>query len=328
MPLKIFGLNGSAPYAKEVAKYLDIPVAKHIERDFEDGEIYLRSDENVRGCDVYVIHSLYSDSERTAGEKLTTLLFFIGSLKDASAARVTVIAPYLAFSRQDRKTESRAPITTKYLARLLEAAGADRLLTMDVHNLSAFQNAFRIPTDNLEARNLFVDQLVQDGKLAEGMNPEDMVFLSPDEGRLRLIRSFRDATEKRLKICDKIGTAYVDKQRSNSGEVTGDRVIGDVKGKKVIIADDMISSGKTIRTAVDAVENHGGQVYAVCATHGLFIGKANEHLKDIKNLLVTDTIPSFRLNRPVQLISTASLFARAIRRTHEEGGSISELLKG
>ncbi|MGH7127330.1 MAG: ribose-phosphate diphosphokinase, partial [Planctomycetaceae bacterium] len=156
---RLFGLQGSQRFAQRVARYLDVPVSRHVEMHFADMEPYVRSDVNVRGTDVYIITSLYTDEEQSVGEKFTKLLFFIGSLADASARRITVVAPYLAFARQDRKTESRAPISIKYFAQCVEAVGADRILTMDVHNLSAMQNAFRIPTDNLEAKNLLADFL-------------------------------------------------------------------------------------------------------------------------------------------------------------------------
>jgi ribose-phosphate pyrophosphokinase len=262
----IFALNGSDQFGKQVALHLDLPLSPHTERRFEDGEIYVKSDENVRGCDVYVIHSLYSDEKISAGEKLATLLFFLGSLSDASAGRITVVAPYLAYSRQDRKTESRAPITTKYIAKLLEISGADRLLTMDVHNLSSFQNAFRIPTDNLEARNLFVDMLIgkdsPDGCVTRGLlsqgDIDELVFLSPDSGGMSRTKLARDAMSKRLGDRNNISIAYMDKRRTSGTEVEGTHIIGDVNGKKVIVLDDMIATGKTIFTTQKAIEQHGG----------------------------------------------------------------------
>ena len=325
--MQIFGLNGSQQYAQKVANYLDLPLSLHTETRFEDGEIYVKSQENVRGKDVYIISSLYTDNNLSAGEKLTTLLFFIGSLKDASAGRITVISPYLSFSRQDRKTESRAPITTKYLAKLIETAGADRLLTIDVHNLSAFQNAFRIPTDNLEAKNLMIDCLLHNNswKLPDAKN---IVILSPDSGGMSRAKRFRESLEKRLQCSNCIDLAYVDKQRINGTEVIGDKIIGHVKDKQVIVLDDMISSGKTIDTARKAVESHGGLIWAVCATHGLFIGNANNYMRNLR-LLVTDSIPPFRLNEKemsINVISTSTLVAKAIGRTHK-GGSISQLLQ-
>lgn len=345
---RLFGLNGSEKYAKQVAKYLDTPLSPHAEYFFSDKEFYVRSDENVRGCDVYVISSLYSDKHQSAGEKLMKLIFFIGSLVDASARRITVITPYLAFARQDRKTESRAPISIKYLAQCLESVGANRVITLDVHNLSALQNAFRIPTDNLEAKNLMVDYLCgvtgfmdDDGNIEITEphipnplieNPKDLVVVSPDSGGMGRSKRFRNTLEERLGLENKIEVAYIDKERLSGGKVLGSKIIGNVKGKRAIILDDMIASGSTVSLAADAVQRHGGKIWAVCASHGMFVGKPDKNLKGIKRIIITDTISPFRLDykkyeERLFVIPTTMMFARAIRRTHEEGGSISDLLK-
>lgn len=343
----LFGLDGSRRFAQRVARYLDVPVSTHVEHHFPDKEPYIRSDVNVRGSDVYVIQSLYSDDEQTVSEKFTKLLFFIGSLVDASAKRICVIAPYLAFGRQDRKTESRAPITIKYFAQCIEAVGADRVLTMDVHNLSAFQNAFRIPTDNLEAKNLLADFLcgVDLGDDHAGQQPvepcipnpliedsSNLVVLAPDSGGMGRAKRFRNSLERRLKISNQIDVVYLDKERSNNGDVQASKIVGVVEGKRVIILDDMISGGGTVRISADAVEKHGGTTWCVCATHGMFVGNANKTLSNIDRLVVTDSIRPFRLQSEswedrLHVIPTAMMFAQAIRRTHEEGGSISDLLK-
>jgi len=347
----IFGLGASHEFARRVASFLDKKLSRHDEKKFLDGETYAKSRVNVRGHDVYVIASLFSDEHQTVGEKFTSLLFFVGSLKDASAARVTVVSPHLGYARQDRKTESRAPITTKYTAKLLEAAGVDRLLTMDVHNLAAFQNAFRIPSDNLEAKNLLVDFLV--GHDAEGCEisqscpdvlPSDLVILAPDSGGMGRARRFRYALENRIAVGrtfssphnDRFGEhqpieiIYVDKKRQSGTEVTASKVVGEVKGKNVIILDDMVSSGKTLRVASETVEKDGGMTWAACATHGLFVGDANDHLAKIPRVIIADTIPPFRMKprKGLYIVPTARMFAQAIRRTHEEGGSISDLLEG
>lgn len=343
---RLFGLDGSRVFAQHVSRFLDSPVADHVEQHFEDTEPYIRSNVNVRGCDVYVISSLYADGNQSVGEKLAKLLFFLGSLVDASAKRITVVAPYLPFARQDRKTESRAPISIKYLAQCLEAVGASRVLTMDVHNLSAFQNAFRIPTDTLEAKNLIADFLCGvdgDGHRQRPLpveahlpvplvdDPDNLVVLAPDSGGMGRAKRFRNALERRLRTPNRIDVAYLDKERLSGNEVAGSKIVGDVKEKRVIILDDMISSGSTIAIAAGAVEKHGGRVWAACATHGLFVGKANEHLSHVERVIVTDTIDPFRLDRNafadrLYVIPTSMMFAQAIRRTHEEGGSISELL--
>lgn len=331
--MKLFGLYNSDGFAKRVADHLDIQLARHVERHFEDGEPYVRSDENVRGEDVYVLASLYGDQYLSSGEKFTTLLFFVGSLTDASAGRVTVVIPYLAYSRQDRKTESRAPICTKYTAVLLERVGVDRLLTLDVHNLSAFQNAFRIPADNLEARPLLMEHLTgftRDHQpvpgLAQVEDPAEYVFLSPDSGGFSRVRRARASFEERTAAKGKVGMAYLDKERNVDG-VYGHRIVGDVRGKKVVVVDDMIASGGTIRACAEAVEAGGGVVEAACVTHGLFVGDADENLAKVRRVIVTDTIPPFRLRtvKP-EVVSTSKLVGRAIKRTYEQGGSLSELM--
>lgn len=331
----VFGLGSSVNYAQKVSRHLDVALSEHVQKSFPDGENYLRSNVNVRGADVYVIESLYTDETTRVGEKFFDLLFFIGSLRDASAERITAVTPYLAYSRQDRKTESRAPINTKYVAEVLESVGVDRLLTMDIHNLSSFQNAFRIPTDNLEAKNLFVDYLCGgeekhiDDPLKRGA--DDLVVLSPDVGGMGRCRRLRNSIEKRLGVENKIQLAYVDKERKGD-KVEGSQIIGNVSGKRVLIHDDMIASGSTIQISCDAVESHGGEVWAVCCTHGFFTGEASKKLEKVKRLIVTDTIEPFRLDRDqwegrLHVVSTAEMFAKAIRRIHEGSGSISELLK-
>lgn len=345
---RLFGLDGSRQFAQRVARYLDVPLSRHIEKYFADKEPYVRSDENVRGCDVYVISSLYSGQEQSAGEKLAKTLFFLGSLRDASARRITLVTPYLPFARQDRKTESRAPISIKYFAQCIEAVGADRVLTMDVHNLSAFQNAFRIPTDTLESKNLIADFLcgVDAGQGVEGEpqtvephipdplinDPQNLVILAPDSGGMGRAKRFRNALEKRLNVGNQIDVVYLDKERISGNDVIASKIVGDVEGKRVIILDDLISSGSTISVATRAAEKYGGEVWAACATHGLFVGRATENLKGVKRLVIADTIQPFRLDPQTWrdrlfLIPTAMMFAQAIRRTHEEGGSISDLLK-
>lgn len=340
--IKIFGLDNSYKFAQQVASRLDIPCAKQLEKAFDDGELYTRSNSNVRGSDVYVIYSLYSDNYQSVNDKLVKLLFFIGSLKDASAKRVTLVAQHLCYARQDRKTESRAPIGQKYLVQCLESVGLNRILTLDIHNLAACQNAFRIPTDNLEAKNLFANYLCGVGVNEEGIfdvdrhidhplieNPTDIAVLSPDSGSMGRAKRFRTALEKRLSIMNKIEVVYLDKERKENGEVTGDKIIGNVKGKRVIVDDDMIATGSTMKRAALAVKSHGGELWAVCATHGLFVGDANENLASVPNLIITDSIPPFRLDevnaKKLHVVPTIGMIAQAIKRTHENG-SISSLL--
>lgn len=335
--LVVFGLNGSQPYARKIASFLDMGLTPNEEEYFEDDESYIKSiggrEGNVRDKDVYVIAGFYSDKKRSINEKFVDLLFFIGSLRDASARRITAVLPYMGYARQDRKTESRAPITTKYVAQAFEGLGLDRVLTIDVHSLAAFQNSFRIPADNLDTVRLFTDFLCgsDEGNIDDPLQPgsNDLVVLTPDIGGLTRNARYQAALEKRLKV--NIPLAVFDKRRVE-GVVQGSRIIGDVKGKRVILFDDMIASGSTVAKASEAVEAAGGRIYAVCATHGLFTGDAQKKLSGVKRLVITDTIPPFRLDlaawgNRLQIVPTARFVARAIRRTHEGGGSISDLLE-
>lgn len=327
---RLFGMNATKTYANKVAEHLNVQLSKHNEYYFTDKESYIKSEVNVRNCDVYIIQSLYNSPEETIAEKFTKLLFFVGSLKDASAKRITAVVPYLGYSRQDRKTESRAPITTKYIAQLLEAVGLDRLLTMDVHNLAAFQNAFRIPVDNLEGKNLFADHFMKT------MSQKDnLCILATDSGDMDRARKFRDACSKKMGI--EIDIAYVDK--SHIGNIIrSNEIIGDIEGKTIVAIDDMISSGKTLYECDKVVDkknytlNNKAEFWGAYGTHGLLVGKVNENLEPLKNIIITDTIENFgTLNsdslKKITVLSTASIFGEAIKRIHEEGGSISDLLK-
>ncbi len=336
-PFKIFGLNGSKEYAREVAGYLNVEVTPHEERIFEDGEPYVKSTDgisgNVRGHNVFVIQSLYCDKEESVCEKFLKLCIMCSSLKDASAHEVTAIIPHLAWARQDRKTESRAPITTKYIARMLESCGIDRALFLDLHSLSAEQNAFNVPIDNLEAKNLFADWCAL--KLIEENKTKKIRVLSPDSGGLGRCNRFRLALLNRLNSAgvklDDIEIVIFDKLRIK-GVVHGGRIIGDVEDSDVILLDDIISTGGTIASAYTAASNQGGRVFAICATHGLFCGKANEFLDKINaHIVVTDSVSPFRLNennfKKLHVISTTKMMADAIMRIHSGSGSISQLLK-
>lgn len=321
MDLSLFALNASREFGQRVAETLGVPLSAHEEREFEDGEHKARPLENVRGRDLYVLQSLYSDLAQSANDKLVRLLFFIGAVRDASAGRITAVLPYLCYTRKDRRTKSRDPVSTRYIAALLEAVGTDHVVTLDVHNLAAYENAFRIRTDHLEAKKLFVDYFSP--LLAE----EGVAVVSPDVGGVKRAEAFREALERRLGR--PMGRAFMEKRRS-AGVVSGDRLVGEVAGRTVIIIDDLISSGTTLARAAAAC---GGarRIYAA-ASHGLFAQKASEVLgaSAIGQIVVTDTVPPFRLESTaarskLEVLGTAPLFAEAIRRMHS-GGSIVDLL--
>lgn len=323
--LILFALDASRDFGEAVSRGLGIALAEHEEREFEDGEHKSRPLTNVRGRDVYVLQSLYGDAKQSVNDKLCRLLFFVGALKDASAARVTAVVPYLGYARKDRKSKARDPVTTRYVATLFEAVGADCIVTLDVHNLAAYQNAFRCRTEHLEANPLFVERLLPLLREAE------VSVVSPDAGGIKRADAFRQRLSATLKR--PVAAAFAEKYRS-SGIVSGDGLAGDVDGKVAVIVDDLISAGNTIARTATACRNRGAtRVFAV-ASHGVFAEAANGVLGqcDLERIVVTDTIPPLRvtdarLKSRLTQVSAAPLFAEAIRRLHT-GGSIVELVGG
>ena len=322
--MKIFALYSSRNFGELITKELNLSLNAHEEREFEDGEHKSRPLENVRNENVFVIHSLYSDTTQSVNDKLCRLLFFIGALKDASANRVTAVVPYLCYARKDRKTKPRDPVTTRYIARMLEASGADSIVTMDVHNLQAFQNAFAIPAENLEARKLFA------GYLIPLIKNEDPVIMSPDFGGIKRAEQFQQTLGKRLGR--ELPVIFMEKYRS-AGIVSGERIVGDVKDKTVIIIDDLISTGGTIARAAAASKKSGAKKVLALATHGIFTGRPDETLQEdaLQQIITTNTVQPFRLEHTrvkekVTVLNAAPLFAEAIKRM-QEGGSVTELLE-
>lgn len=322
MELRLFALNASRDLGERVARALGSPLAPHEEREFEDGEHKARPLESVRGRDVYVLVSLYGDLRQSVNDKLVRLLFFLGALRDASAGRITAVIPYLCYARKDRRSKSRDPVSTRYVAGLLETVGADRVLTLDVHNLAAYENAFRIRADHLQAKRLFLDEFVP------RIGREPVVVVSPDVGGVKRAEDFRQALSRRLGR--EAGGAFLEKYRS-AGVVSGAAVVGDIEGRVAIIMDDLISTGGTIARAVAACRSRGAKAVYAVATHGIFVGEAARMVADsgLERLVVTDTIPPFRLDpalvrSKVTVLDTAPLFAEAIRRIHT-GGSVVEL---
>lgn len=322
--LLLFALASSADYGRQIGAALAVPVAAHEEHEFADGEHKARPLVNVRGRDCFVLLSLHGDERYGVNDKLCRLLFFIGALKDASAARVTAVVPYLAYARKDRKAEPRDPVTTRYVAALFEAAGTDRLVTLDVHNLAAFQNAFRCPTDHLEARLLFADFFP--GLIGE----QPVTVLSPDAGGMKRAERFRAALSARLGR--PVAMGFMEKQRTLE-RVSGSLLVADVRDRAVIVFDDLISSGTTMLHAAMACRDAGAARVYAAATHGVFVDGAGRVLADpvFERVVVTDSVPPFRLTSDAALgklsvVSAAPLFAEAIRRIHD-GGSLTALLE-
>jgi ribose-phosphate pyrophosphokinase len=323
-PPQLFALNASQSLGQRIADALQLPLSDHIERAFDDGEHKARPLVSVRGRDVFVIHSLYADDAQSVNDKLCRLLFFLGAVKDAAPERVTAVVPHLCYARKDRQTTPRDPVTTRYVARLFEAMDVDRVVTMDVHNLSAYQNAFRCATEHLEARGLFINHF------AAQLDGEDVVVVSPDVGGIKRVEHFREGLSTVLG-CD-VPMAYVEKKRSG-GVVSGGTLVGDVDGSTALILDDLISTGSTIAQAAMACQQGGAEAVYAAATHGLFAGDAPSKLglDALDGLVVTDTIPPFRLEGTpvrdeVEVLSTVGLFAEAIQRMHT-GGSLVDLMR-
>ena len=319
--LCLFALNASREFGQRVASALGTPLARHEEREFEDGEHKSRPLDSVRGRDVYVVHSLHGDSQQSVNDKLVRLLLFLGALRDASAGRITAVIPYLCYARKDRRSKPRDPVSTRYVAGLLESVGANCVVTLDVHNLAAYENAFRIRTEHLEAKKLFAEFF----RSLAGDDP--VAVVSPDVGGVKRAEAFRESLERRL---GRAATrAFMEKSRSE-GVVSGEAFVGDVAGRTAIVIDDLISSGTTLRRAIAACRAQGARRILAAASHGLFTAKAADLLTEpaLEQLVVTDTVPPFRLDAAarakLRIISVAPLFAEAIRRMHA-GGSLVEL---
>jgi ribose-phosphate pyrophosphokinase len=310
----LFALDGSRVYGERIASRLEWPLSAHEERAFEDGEHKARPLVDVSRRDVYVIHSLYGSAGASPNDKLCRLLFFIGALKDAGAARVTAVVPYLCYARKDQRSQTRDPVTTKYVARMFEACGADAVMTLDVHNRAAFENAFRIQTLNIEAIPLFVDYF------AGLLRHEKLAVVSPDVGGAKRAERFRRALA--CELGEEPSAGFVDKQRSG-GIVTGDLFVGDVRGRVAILFDDLISTGTTLRRAAAKCREAGATRVYAAATHGLFIADALSILRaaEFDGIVVGDTVVSAaeaagNLPEIVTILDTSRLLGDLIALSH------------
>lgn len=321
--MKLFALNQSRYFGEKVAAELGISLTAHEEREFEDGEHKARPLASVRGRDVFVIQSLHGGPDQSVNDKLCRLLFFLATMRENGARRVTAVVPYFAYARKDRQTKARDPVTTRYMAQLLETVGSDAVITLDVHNIVAFQNAFRCQSVHLDTRLLFAQRAV------DLVGDDLVVVASPDPGGVKRAQLFRETLE--AKLGRPVGSAFMEKRRS-AGVVTGTLLIGELQNATVLIIDDLISTGGTMVRAAKACREHGARNVYAFAAHGLFVGDAAAAISDtsIAKTFITDTIPPFRLGRDaktanLEVISAAPLFAEAIRRFHESGSFVDLL---
>lgn len=318
----LFAPGTGKGFGAAVAGLLGQSLAALEERDFEDGEHKLRPLESVRDRDVYLLQSFYRDWRHSPNDKLVRLLWLAGALRDAGAARITLVAPYLCFARKDRRSQPRDPVSLRYLAQIIEAIGIARVVSCDVHNIAAFQNAFRIPAEDVSALSLFAPAL------ADLVGPRAVVVVAPDTGGMLRAEALRGRLERVLGR--PVARAIMEKRRSG-GIVSGDHLAGDVADRVAVLLDDLISTGTTLDRAARACRAHGASAVYACATHGLFSANAAGTFAamPLDGLVITDTVgdvaPPPALGPRLQRLSAAPLVAAAIRRLHE-GRSLHELL--
>jgi len=312
--LKIFAGNANKELAKEICQHLGIPLGEADVSRFPDGEIKVKIEESVRGEDAFIIQPTCPPTN----ENLMELLIMIDALRRASAGRITAVIPYYGYARQERKTRPREPITAKLVANLLVSAGANRVLTMDLH-AGQIQGFFDIPVDQLEAVTI----------LSEYFKEKDLgkvVVVSPDVGGTARARGFAGRLKKPI--------AIIDKYRSSFDDVEIMHIVGDVKGKTAIIVDDIIDTAGSVIRGSQALQNAGAKEVFICATHPVFANPAKERLKKsfqdslFKEVVVTNTIPidNEKNLAGIKVLSVAEVFAEAIGRIHNNL-SVSELFK-
>ena len=312
--IKVFCGNANRPLAEEICRLMGTKLGEAEVKGFADGEVSVSLYETVRGSDVFVVQSTC----KPVNDNLMELLVMIDALRRASAGRITAVVPYFGYARQDRKAKARDPISAKLVANMITAAGADRVLTMDLH-AAQIQGFFDIPVDNLLGNPVFVDYYAK----KFGDKCEDMIVVSPDVGSVARARAFAQKLHMQMAIVDKR------RQKANQCEVMN--VIGDVKGKDCVLFDDMVDTAGSLCNAAKAIVEVGGanKVYA-CASHGVLSGPAIDRLEasNIEELALLDTIPAHpeaKRDR-IKYLTVAPMFSDAIERTYQEI-SISKLFR-
>jgi ribose-phosphate pyrophosphokinase len=308
-PIKVFCGNSNLELAQRIAHYLEMPLGSAVIKRFADGELSISISESVRGYHTFIVQSL----SPPANEHLMELLIMIDALKRASAVEITVVMPYYGYARQDRKAAPREPITAKLVADLLEAAGATRLISLDLH-AAQIQGFFNVPVDHLYASPIFIEDIKQ-------KYSDDLVVVSPDAGGVERARAYAKRLEASL--------AIIDKRRPVPGVAEVMNIIGDVKDKKAIIIDDMIDTAGTLVKASEAVMKQGAKSICAYASHGVFSPPAIESIAKsvISEVVVTDSIAlrdDAKKCKKIRVLSCSSLVGEAISRVHT-GASISSL---
>lgn len=309
--IALYSLDAGQALMARVAGILGVPPAAHEERDFEDGEHKIRPLASVENRDVFFVQSLAGNTSQGVNDQLVRSLFFLAALKDEGANSVHAVIPYLCYARKDRRTKPHDPVTLRYVAQLIEAVGVDSVTVVDVHNRAAFENAFRCRALHLTAADLFVEQLLP------RLHGKEITVASPDIGGVKRADLFRVALQARLDT--DVGSAFMEKHRSE-GVVSGEIVAGDIEGKVILLLDDLIAGGTTMRRAAEAFCERGAEEVIAIATHGLFGKAAVENLVTpaISHIVVTDSVsvPASFLPEKLSILGLAPLIAAHINGLH------------
>ena len=299
--LKLFALSSNQELAAKVADKMGIELGKSSVREFSDGEIQVNIEESIRGHHVFILQSTSSP----VNDNLMEILIMVDALKRASAEKISVVIPYYGYARQDRKARAREPITSKLVANMLQIAGADRLITFDLH-APQIQGFFNIPVDHLMGSPLIAEyfrrQLVSAG--------DDIVVVSPDHGGVGRARKLANFLKAPLAIIDKR------RPRANVAEIMN--IIGDVKGKDVILVDDMVDTAGTLVKAAEVLKKKGANSVMACCTHGVLSGQAYDRIEkgELDELVISDTIPTRKDAKKITVLTASTMIGEAIRRIH------------
>ena len=306
--LKIFTGNSNKPLANEICNYLDVPLGDATVTSFPDNESFVRYNENIRGMDVFLVQSTCSPANHNVME----LLIMIDAARRASAASVTAVLPFFGYSRQDRKDQPRVPITSKLVANLLVAAGANRILTMDLH-AQQIQGFFDIPVDHLYASPVFFEEL-------KSRDLNNITVFSPDVGGMKMANAYAEVLECPL--------GFVAKRRTGASTVEAMNLVGEVEGREILIIDDMTETAGTLIAAAKILKDRGAKKVSAIVSHGVLNDTGKERLRTgvLDELITTNTVNMETEDLPIKKLSVASLLGEAIRRTNTDS-SISSLFQ-